>query len=82
VVATEPDAYKTLDKFNGWLTSYEAAPKTVRIYAGAVKSLCMYEEHQREEYQKARDEFIFIRNRRLDRERARQRVFIAEPRSA
>lgn len=40
----ELDAYSTLDKFVGWLTSEGAAPKTIWIYAGAVKSLLEHED--------------------------------------
>jgi integrase len=42
----EVDAYVTLDKFVGWLTAEGAAPKTIWIYAGAVKSLLEHDDVQ------------------------------------
>lgn len=39
----ELDAYNTLDKFVGRLSAEGAAPKTIWIYAGAVKSLLEHE---------------------------------------
>ena len=39
----ELDAYATLDKFVSWLAGSGAAPKTIRIFVGAVKSLLEHE---------------------------------------
>ncbi len=44
IKSSELDAYKTLDKFVGWLTGNSAAPKTIWSYAGAVKSLLEHED--------------------------------------
>ena len=38
------DAYSTLDKFVSWLDGNGAAPKTIWIYTGAVKSLLEHED--------------------------------------
>jgi integrase len=44
IKSSELDAYNTLDKFVGWLAGNGAAPKTIWIYAGAVKSLAEHED--------------------------------------
>lgn len=43
IKSSELDAYATLDKFVGWLAGNGAAPKTIWIYVGAVKSLLDHE---------------------------------------
>jgi len=40
----ELEAYSTLDKFVSWLDGNGAAPKTIWIYVGAVKSLLEHED--------------------------------------
>ena len=40
----ELEAYGTLDKFVSWLDGNGAAPKTIWIYVGAVKSLLEHED--------------------------------------
>jgi integrase len=44
IKSSELDAYKTLDKFVGWLAGNGAAPKTIWSYVGAVKSLLEHED--------------------------------------
>jgi hypothetical protein len=44
IKSSELDAYATLDKFVAWLVGNGAAPKTIWIYVGAVKSLLEHEE--------------------------------------
>jgi len=44
IKSSELDAYNTLDKFVSWLAGNGAAPKTIWIYTGAVKSLLEHED--------------------------------------
>jgi integrase len=44
IKSSELDPYITLDKFVGWLAGNGAAPKTIWIYVGAVKSLLEHED--------------------------------------